>query len=969
MATKWTSPTWRMPEESNQSKFENYSLSFDGSAFINCGNIISLQNTSVLTISMWFNLNTLTTQRMLGHYTTNNGITIESDSSFFYFVIANSSLTYATLPITGNVNINNWFNIIMVYDGNQSTNETKLKAYLNNQKKTLTYVGTIPTSLAVNNSANLRLGSTASGYVDMDGKLDQVAIFDYALSQSQINYLYNSGTPQNPMAISGNAPVAYYPLGGSSTGSSSSLTTPNSSVPSATVFDFVPNDFIDAPVSALNSTANFTVSFWGQRDTTSTTFGVGSKNSSTNRMFLSWFSDNVVYFNCKSGSDQSAATYSGLTSTDTNWHHYVGVFEGGVSQKLYVDGVLRSTITSGIPATTYATMGDDFNIGLVDNTSYSDGKISNAQIWTIGLSATEITTLYNYGSPLSGTQPQAANLKAWYKMGIDTSNWDGNNWQLSNSAANYSTALDFDGSSDYINCGTDSSLNTSALTVSCWVKCDPFTPGVGPAIISKDAQSGTNRSFGFLFVFGSMLFQLFDSSGTDNQASVPQASNPINTDGQWHHLVATVDGTTNANGIKVYIDNVLVAQKTASATGIRTSTAPFFIGGSGSTGTTFNWDGEISNVAIFNTALTSAQVQTLYNNGSPEVSISHSPISWWKLDNTTTGIQDSGSASNNGTNNGATQVSSLVSTLNGTSLGMTTANLVNSDLTRSIPYSSYSMDFDGTGDYIECGSSSYLNSISNLTVSAWVNAEDYAAGANGQFLVNDWNYNTANGHFRFYLEGGKLKIGIKISSSDYAINETNAFTFTNGEWYHVAFVYNGALSGSTNITKLYVNGINQSITNSYETMPTSLQNSSSTINIARFGSTSPRLLNGKMSNVAIWSSSLTEDQMLTIYNGGVPNDISSLSPTGWWSLAGDSYYDGTDFICPDLSTNSNNGTSSGMGGTELVGNGPGSTANGIATGMNIPANLQGNAPNSTKNAFSINMAADDKTSSVPDISS
>ena len=99
------------------------------------------------------------------------------------------------------------------------------------------------------------------------------------------------------------------------------------------------------------------------------------------------------------------------------------------------------------------------------------------------------------------------------------------------------------------------------------------------------------------------------------------------------------------------------------------------------------------------------------------------------------------------------------------------------------------------------------------------------------------------------------------------------------------------------------------------------------------------------------------------------NDISSLSPTGWWSLAGDSYFNGTDFICPDLSSNSNDGTSSGMGGTELVGNGPGSTGSGTATGMNIPENLQGNAPNSTKNAFSINMAADDKTSSVPDISS
>jgi hypothetical protein len=124
-----------------------------------------------------------------------------------------------------------------------------------------------------------------------------------------------------------------------------------------------------------------------------------------------------------------------------------------------------------------------------------------------------------------------------------------------------------------------------------------------------------------------------------------------------------------------------------------------------------------------------------------------------------------------------------------------------------------------------------------------------------------------------------------------------------------------------------------------------------------------------MSNVAVWNSSLSADQALTIYNGGVPNDISSLSPTGWWSLAGDSYYNGTDFICPDLSSNSNDGTSANMPATALVGDGPGSTANGIATGMNIPANLQGNAPNSTKNAFSINMAADDKTSSVPDISS
>ena len=54
-----------------------------------------------------------------------------------------------------------------------------------------------------------------------------------------------------------------------------------------------------------------------------------------------------------------------------------------------------------------------------------------------------------------------------------------------------------------------------------------------------------------------------------------------------------------------------------------------------------------------------------------------------------------------------------------------------------------------------------------------------------------------------------------------------------------------------------------------------------------------------------------------------------------------------------------------MGGTELIGDGPGSSANGIATSMDIPTNLKGNAPNSSKNAFSTNMTPVDRVTSVP----
>jgi hypothetical protein len=54
MATEWISPTWRMPEESNQSKFENYSLEFNGTdEIISCGVISELASATNFSLSGW----------------------------------------------------------------------------------------------------------------------------------------------------------------------------------------------------------------------------------------------------------------------------------------------------------------------------------------------------------------------------------------------------------------------------------------------------------------------------------------------------------------------------------------------------------------------------------------------------------------------------------------------------------------------------------------------------------------------------------------------------------------------------------------------------------------------------------------------------------------------------------------------------------------------------------------------------
>ena len=81
-------------------------------------------------------------------------------------------------------------------------------------------------------------------------------------------------------------------------------------------------------------------------------------------------------------------------------------------------------------------------------------------------------------------------------------------------------------------------------------------------------------------------------------------------------------------------------------------------------------------------------------------------------------------------------------------------------------------------------------------------------------------------------------------------------------------------------------------------------------------------------------------------------------------MSGDSYFNGNNWTCLDL-IGSNNLTGVNDSGQELVGDGPGGSANGTATNMDIPANLKGDAPNSSSNAFSVNMDTADRVASVP----
>jgi len=233
MATEWISPTWRMPEESNQSKFENYSLSFDGASYIDTS--ISTLTGTDFSISYWFK--TTATLSAFNYYVPFSAVTnYQFTGAYLYFLgtLTVGSKNNAGTFVRGTTDLSdgNWHHIVVTYD----ISSYALKMYVDGS---IDYDETI-SSINNFNQPLLLGGKTSSQYL-INCSIDQAAYWDKILNQSEITALYNSGTPVNPMAITP-PPTAYYPLGGSSTGSASTLTIPNSSVPSATVFDFVSAD-------------------------------------------------------------------------------------------------------------------------------------------------------------------------------------------------------------------------------------------------------------------------------------------------------------------------------------------------------------------------------------------------------------------------------------------------------------------------------------------------------------------------------------------------------------------------------------------------------------------------------------------------------------------------------------------------------------------------------------------------------
>jgi hypothetical protein len=173
---------------------------------------------------------------------------------------------------------------------------------------------------------------------------------------------------------------------------------------------------------------------------------------------------------------------------------------------------------------------------------------------------------------------------------------------------NANSAYYFDGISNYISASAIPALDfTNQLSISVWIKLDDYSLNTsseqGRAIIGKQ-RSPDQTGFNILAVERTRLYAF----GLDNgMANATVDATDILSLSTWHNIVSVYDGMT----MYLYRDGHLIHTSPFSLT-LTPSAQPLCIGREGLIKRYFK--GSIDDVALWNRALTPAEVSQIYNS-------------------------------------------------------------------------------------------------------------------------------------------------------------------------------------------------------------------------------------------------------------------------------------------------------------------------------------------------------------------
>jgi len=410
----WKSPQFLLPNNSNKNKLSNYSFEFDG-----IDDVIPIRTMASMvgvldevSYSCWIRTSTPGVyqdyQCPFGGYS-NAGATwnigrLGTPYNTTNLVIYTSGLIGTTI-----LNDGNWHHIVSTFNKTTKEGIWYVDGNIEGTKTLPSYLTHFAISIGAGNGGN--------DYYFFNGNIDECSVWSNVLTQSEVDYLYNNGTPTDLTNLS---PYGWYRMGEQANFTSNWLVD-NSALSnySKRSFDFDGvGDYVSF-TSSVNLGINSTISFWAKRGRVSTDEAWLGEFSYQYYYLFFVDTSNTIFIRIGTVYLQfSGTSVTNVMNDTTNWINIV-IVRSGDSIELFLNG--NSVGTQSGYGTLIDTKFD--RIGNRYSGAATLAKFDEVACWDNN--TVNPADIYNSGTPT--TLPSGA--VAHWRMGEDAS-FNGTNWTI-----------------------------------------------------------------------------------------------------------------------------------------------------------------------------------------------------------------------------------------------------------------------------------------------------------------------------------------------------------------------------------------------------------------------------------------------------------------------------------------------------------------------------------------------------------
>ena len=471
-------------------------------------------------------------------------------------------------------------------------------------------------------SSPIRIGHINDGDLRLNGKIAQVRIYSKTLSAAEVKTNYDAGKglytyPELELHLDAGNTDSYDPSSDGSTWSD--LTSSNADVTLTSMnasqhdkeiggwFSFDGSaDYGTITNDAVKITTGGTYEFWIRPANTSQTGKyILAQNSSNNNWGYSIQQNGTALHLWSYQMTPSQSYVAQLTAssvlTANKWHHVVvSIGDTAAENKIYVDGDLKATedtLGGTLQSNSNTLYIGTYYPSVVSSTGWA-GDLGQLRLYDSILTADEVMQNYRF-------------TKNDYPNGIHFTNAGGRaNW-LSEGSWNFDS-----GANEYFTHTTGAfkgRLGTGNFAVSAWVKPDEVTSDWRVIIGNRGYSDGSSNGWQLYANQDDIKFW-----GIDGSSYELVTLNSVLSAGTWVHvLIQRTDSAWEGyiNGSLSTNSSSNSAQLLTSALGNKNTQDSDLIIGRNYQTNAYQWDGKISDIKIFNKALTAAEITAEYNKG------------------------------------------------------------------------------------------------------------------------------------------------------------------------------------------------------------------------------------------------------------------------------------------------------------------------------------------------------------------